>query len=100
MSEYSKTPPSESALKSSGGEKEEPQLTDKLTRILQERNIVADCPRCSTNEWYVDLLALPVLPFPVTDSQVSRPDVPMLFLTCRNCGWIAMHSLKILDTEP
>ncbi len=100
MSEYSKTPPSESALKSSGREQEEPQLTAKLARILQEKNVVAECPRCGTNEWYTDLLALPVLSYPVTGSQVSRSDVPMFSLTCRNCGWIAMHSVKILETEP
>jgi hypothetical protein len=92
--------PSESASQGVGSEKVEPQLVEKLARILQEKNVVAECPRCGTNEWYTNVFALPVLSYPVTASQVPRPDVPMLFLTCRSCGWIAMHSAKILETAP
>ena len=99
MSEFSNAQPTESVPKSFGSEKVAPQLAEKLARILQEKNVVAECPRCGTNEWYTDLLALPVLSYPVTGSQVSRPDVPTLFLTCRTCGWIAMHSVRILQTE-
>jgi predicted nucleic-acid-binding Zn-ribbon protein len=100
MSEFSNAQPSESVPKSFGSEKVEPQLTEKLARILQEKNVVVECPRCGSNEWYTDLLALPVLSYPVAGSQVSRPDVPVFFLTCRNCGWIALHSVKILEAEP
>ena len=100
MSESSNTQPTEAVPKSFSSEKVNPQLTEKLARMLQEQNVVAECPRCGTNEWYTDLLALPVLSYPVTGSQVSRSDVPVFFLTCRNCGWIAMHSVKILETEP
>ncbi|MFI5338729.1 MAG: hypothetical protein ACHQ7N_02685 [Candidatus Methylomirabilales bacterium] len=99
MSESSNAQPTESVPKSFGSEKVEPQLTEKLARMLQEKNVVAECSRCGTNEWYTDLLALPVLSYPVTGPQVSRSDVPVFSLTCRNCGWIAMHSVKILATE-
>lgn len=98
MREHSNAQPSESASRGVGGEKVEPQLTEKLARILQEKNVVAECPRCGTNEWFTDVFALPVLSYPVMASQVTRPDVPILFLTCRSCGWIAMHSVKILET--
>jgi predicted nucleic-acid-binding Zn-ribbon protein len=100
MSESAKSVASEPANRTSGSEEELPRLDEKLTRILEERNLGAECPRCGSNEWLVDRLALPVLSLPVTDFQAPRPDVPMLFFTCRNCGWIAMHSLKILGIEP
>jgi len=100
MNESSNAQPTESVPKSVGSEKAEPQFTEKLARILQEKNVVAECPRCGTNEWYTDVFALPILSYPVSASQVSRPDAPVLFLTCRSCGWIAMHSVKILETAP
>lgn len=100
MSGSSNAKPIESVPKSVGSEKVEPHSTEKLARILQEKKVVAECPRCGTNEWSTDLLALPVLSYPVTGSQVSRSDVPTLLLICRHCGWIAMHSVKILQTEP
>ena len=100
MSESSNAQPTESVPQSVGSEEVESQHTEKFARILQAKNVVAECPRCGTNEWYTDLLALPVLSHLVTGPQDSRSEVPMLFLTCRNCGWIAMHSVKILEAEP
>ena len=100
MNEPLKTLASESANESPGCEKSRSQLDEKISRVLEERTLGAECPRCGTNEWLVDVLALPVLSLPVTSVQNNRPDVPLLFLTCRNCGWIALHSLKILEIEP
>ncbi|HWU39849.1 MAG TPA: hypothetical protein VN203_19540, partial [Candidatus Acidoferrum sp.] len=70
MSESSKAQTTESDPKSFGSEKVASPLAEKLARVLQEKDVVAECPRCGTNEWYTDLLALPVLSYPVTGSQV------------------------------
>jgi hypothetical protein len=100
MSKSSNGQPGNSVPKTWGSKNVESQLTEKLAKILQGKRVIGECPRCGTNAWSTDVLALPVHSYAVPGAQVSPSDVPVFFLACRNCGWIAMHSVKILKPEP
>jgi hypothetical protein len=85
------------------------RVNDAIQR-LRERGALKDerCPRCSTDNWNVDFIAIPSLPLPKGGLNVPRdmrvhvavgpPSsyIPTLMLVCTNCGNTIIHNLKVL----
>jgi predicted nucleic-acid-binding Zn-ribbon protein len=69
---------------------------EEVTRLLRERGTLSTCPRCGKNDWRADLLGYFVSTLPVTGLTVPPPHVPVLNLTCNNCGYMELHNLSIL----
>ena len=76
---------------------------EEISRILRERGVAADCPRCGTNDWQTDLLGYLVSPLrsakDVVSFQVPPLHAPMLSLTCKNCGSTQLHNLNVLGVK-
>jgi hypothetical protein len=86
--------------------------TIEAVKILRERGALKDdlCPRCNTDNWEVDFIAIPAVPLPkggfniprnvvlpVSIGSGSTPSyIPALTLTCSNCGNTIIHNLKAL----
>lgn len=73
--------------------------TEEVLRRLKTKGVPANCPRCGKNEWQVDLLGYFVSSLPVAGVGIPPPHVPVLNLTCTNCGSTQLHNLKALDIE-
>jgi predicted nucleic-acid-binding Zn-ribbon protein len=66
------------------------------------------CPRCGTDNWNVDFIAIPSVPLPKAGLNVQRNVVmhvaitspwsyiPALTLLCTNCGNTIIHNLRVL----
>lgn len=72
-------------------------LLDKAVKALREKGVPATCPRCGQNNWAAETLGYLV----ITDLSSSAltlppPLVPVLSLTCLNCGFLVLHNLKVL----
>ena len=63
---------------------------------FEERAIDKKCSSCSKNDWFADLLLLPIQQ--MTNKQVKIPfdSIPTLILTCKNCGNTRFYNLKVL----
>lgn len=69
---------------------------DEIARILKERGVVGNCPRCSQNNWQAEFLGYFVSALPVKGVTIPPPHVPVLNLTCKNCGGTQLHNLNLL----
>jgi hypothetical protein len=86
------------------------QRVNEAIQRLQERGARKDlrCPRCNTENWDVDFIAIPSVPLPKAGINVPRNVVmhvgigsassyiPALTLVCTNCGNTIIHNLKML----
>jgi hypothetical protein len=86
------------------------QRVNEAIQRLRERGALKDdrCPRCGTDNWDVDFIAIPSMPLPTGGLNV-RPNIvlhvavgppssyiPALMLVCTNCGNTLIHNLKAL----
>ena len=72
---------------------------DEISRILRERGALSNCPRCGRNDWQADLVGYFVATLPITGVTIPPPHIPVLNLTCRNCGSTQLHNLNVLGIE-
>ena|SRR5579862_2328204 len=91
---------------------QDPQFINAVNALLNElrmRNAVNDyCPRCSTNDWNVDVLRVYAVPMPLANSWYPPPSasgayfpesqayIPTLCIVCKNCGNMILHNLQSL----
>jgi hypothetical protein len=73
-------------------------MVRKALEALRARFALKRCQRCDADAWaaeiYSTMVAVPVgegMALPGTSAQV-----PVLAMTCTNCGWLNLHSLKML----
>jgi hypothetical protein len=72
---------------------------EEISKILRERGVVGPCPRCLRNNWKVDLLGYLVSTLPLGGFSLPTPHVPVLNLTCQNCGSTQLHNLNVLGIK-
>jgi hypothetical protein len=72
---------------------------DEVVRVLRERGALAACPRCRHNDWDAVFLGYLVSGLPVAGLNVPPPHVPVLNLTCKNCGSTQLHNLNVLGIQ-
>jgi phage FluMu protein Com len=75
---------------------------DKLVAELKSRGVLTDaCARCRTFDWSVDFFQMPVAhegfisPF----GQGVSGYLPVACFTCKNCGYLVYHNLKVIETS-
>lgn len=76
---------------------------EEALKVVKERGAKDDyCPRCSSKNWLVDLLAIPAVPLPNPMLGVSlaySPPtgfIPVVAIMCANCGYTMFHNLAAL----
>jgi len=76
----------------------DPETINKAVSVLRARGASAECPRCRTKNWIAELVAFAASPLPhIPGGGVSIGSyVPALSMTCKNCGYVAMHNLVTL----
>jgi hypothetical protein len=75
---------------------------EEALRILREKGAVQDyCPRCSQNDWNVDIILIFASPPPSgSPLTYSQSFIPTLMLVCKTCGYMFMHNLNVLGIQP
>jgi hypothetical protein len=80
---------------------EQQKRIDSLVAELKKRGVSSDqCPRCKTFDWAVDFLQIPAAPEGAggfSTSTLLSMLVPVAMFTCKNCGHVLYHSLKVLE---
>jgi hypothetical protein len=76
---------------------------EEALKAVKERGAKDDyCPRCSSNNWLVDLLAIPAIALPnpmLRLSMAYSPPtgyIPVVSIMCANCGYTMFHNLNAL----
>ena len=79
----------------------EQERIDGLVAELKQRGVSTDmCPRCRTFDWTVDFFQIAV----AHEGWVSPLGqgvtgyLPVACFSCKNCGYLMYHNLKILET--
>ena len=82
---------------------DEPTLVSRAIKILTERSAVGLCPRCGgggpgNTGWVAEVQGISVQAYPPSIPVISLPTpmFPAVVLTCKNCGFMSMHNLKML----
>ena len=74
---------------------------EEIIKALQEKGASGSCPRCSNLQFEV---------IGEMDIEVNRPipwrtfgpihsKLPVILVSCTNCGYIAQHAARILDLK-
>lgn len=69
---------------------------EEISRVLKERGVSGNCPRCGHTNWQAEFLGYFVSALPVTAVTIPPPHIPVVNLTCTNCGSTQMHHLTVL----
>lgn len=81
-------------------QKDAKALAEAALAKLRTKGISAACPRCSQPNWNAELLGILVTGVPSVSFSLPPPHAPTIALTCRNCGFMAFHNLKVLGVVP
>ena len=75
---------------------------EEIIKALQEKHASESCPRCGNLQFEVigestiainQERGIPGLPSPI------RPAIPVILVSCTNCGYIAQHATRLLDLK-
>jgi predicted nucleic-acid-binding Zn-ribbon protein len=71
---------------------------------LKEKGATHACPRCRNLQFEVVgegmiEISPEVSKWPVGTPRLMLPAVPVIFVSCTNCGYIAQHAKRLLDLK-
>jgi predicted nucleic-acid-binding Zn-ribbon protein len=82
---------------------------EQALKVLRDRGATNDyCPRCSTDNWKVELIAIPAVSVPnlvlawrqgsglAPTTAYQTGYIPLLSIACANCGYTIFHNLNVL----
>lgn len=78
------------------------QRQEEIIRVLQEKHASGSCPRCSNSQFEVIGEATITLSWesaPVGLPAFAPPAIPVILVSCTNCGFIAQHAARVLDLK-
>ncbi|WP_147445082.1 hypothetical protein [Corallococcus sp. CA053C] len=77
--------------------KQDTELARLAIAELTKKGVSTECKSCGKNNW--NIFAMKIVATSATETffpAATTMNVPVLSLTCLECGWISMHNLKIL----
>jgi predicted nucleic-acid-binding Zn-ribbon protein len=81
----------------------EPDKTDEITNkaiaALHAKGVSAKCPRCEQTQWQATVTRIVVTTFEESIFPASPKNYPVAVIVCMNCGWMAMHHLRVLGVH-
>jgi uncharacterized Zn finger protein len=70
---------------------------EEIIKALQAKNVFQPCPRCRNLEFEVIGESLIPLHEPKGSSWwATAPEIPVVLVSCNNCGYIAQHATGVL----
>ena len=69
----------------------------KLSEALSQKNAVAACLSCGSNDWILVPEAALITQW---TGKSSAPGIPVTVAICGNCGFVRMHALSRLGLLP
>lgn len=66
----------------------------EIIALLKEKGVNATCSRCGRNQWQADLIGYFVSALPIEGVTIPPPHIPVLNLTCQNCGSTEFYNLN------
>lgn len=76
---------------------------NKLIDTLKAKGVRNGCPLCRNKEWVIGdeyVVLLPQEMLPDGGFVLGGPTIPVIPLLCKQCGYVAMLSSKILANLP
>ncbi len=74
---------------------------EHLVAELRKRGVASDkCARCNTSAWSVDFFQIPAVQENLVSVSIDgnlRGYLPVACFTCKNCGYIVYHNLRVLE---
>lgn len=99
------------------GTDEDDQKFEQFVANLDTRDVylsvlnrikTSKCPFCENTDWYIETSGQHGLMPPLTPAFIPKdprayfgipPSIPVLVLTCSNCGFVRMHNITFLNRE-
>ena len=76
------------------------QRQEEIIKALQEKHASGSCPRCSNLQFEVIGEAMiPLAPPRGSFWGPGAPEIPVVLVSCTNCGYIAQHAARLLDLK-
>lgn len=73
---------------------------EEIIKALQEKQASGACPRCSTYQFEVIGEArIPLAPPKGSFWGPGAPEIPVVLVSCTNCGFIAQHATRLLNLK-
>ncbi len=77
---------------------------EQVIRALKEKGATQPCPRCRNLEFEVIGAGMIAISPDAKESWTSviqpiNPEVPVILVSCTNCGYIAQHAARLLDLK-
>jgi uncharacterized Zn finger protein len=77
------------------------QRQEEIIKALQEKGASGSCPRCSNYQFEVigetTIMLNPKPPLFVGLPASRPPTIPVILVSCTNCGYIAQHAARPLN---
>lgn len=80
------------------------QRQEEIIKALEEKHASGSCPRCSNLQFEVIgestiTLTLDYASWPLGLPIPRHPTIPVVLVSCTNCGYIAQHATRLLDLK-
>jgi hypothetical protein len=76
------------------------QRQEEIIKVLQEKGASGSCPRCSNLQFEVIGEAMiPLAPPRGSFWGPGAPEIPVILVSCTNCGYIAQHAMRLLGLK-
>jgi hypothetical protein len=73
---------------------------EEIIKALEAKGASRSCPRCSNLQFEVIGEALLPLYEPRgSPLWATAPEIPVVLVSCTNCGYIAQHAARLLDLK-
>jgi predicted nucleic-acid-binding Zn-ribbon protein len=77
------------------------QDRQKIVAAFEAKGVKLRCPMCNSAEW---VLAENYTPLALQDMTtglvIGGPSIPAIAVVCKTCGYISLHSSKVLVNLP
>jgi uncharacterized Zn finger protein len=76
------------------------QRQEEIIKALQEKHASGSCPRCSNLQFEViGEATIPLAPPRGSFWGAGAPEIPVVLVSCTNCGYIAQHATRLLELK-
>jgi predicted nucleic-acid-binding Zn-ribbon protein len=73
------------------------QRQEEIIKILTSKGAIQPCPRCANPQFELVGEAIIQLNMAIGPHLSGHPQIPVILVACKRCGYIAQHTKKVLD---
>jgi len=75
----------------------EKQRQEDIIKLITEKGAIEPCPRCKNPQFELVGETIIHLNMEITPYHAGSPQIPVILVACKRCGYIAYHAEKVLD---